>query len=562
MLFIGRSLNHIRQRSAGDPGLHGTDHLSSQLKQLSRLTYPLDSATFSRTISNIRQYLSRTTLQKLLPLTKVSEVLQLLREFFLLGRGEFAMVLTQQADEKIRSRWRRADNLAYEKRDGLSTVIVKEGEVSAVLERTWQAMGSMQGQHADEDEGLERARDLIRLVLAKTQTSTPATPSAAESSLGSVSTTPFRNLLFAVPVVMTMQINSPLDLFLSQSDLQVYTVINSYLLSIRRAHIRLTDLWKITSLRRHHAAPPGPPVGSTRGGKAKVRQLRERYVSRSNALRSAWATASAAVFFLAETEAYLQTEVVAGLWDGLQEWLITGGEQSRRQELPMQGKQSHAKPRSSEARATTENVEDIWLAEASSSQLSVEDSPKSRMSQAASLTKEDRDVVPLHDPQTLAVAHRLYLRTLVRRLLLTQQPFTEALYELLVHIDHLVALVHRLHSIWTASDLEADAGVVDAFVDLDQEDRDVRTDLRAVSERVRRGVESVIAQLRSLEGGNTVSLAETMDGVQDDSAEVGLGFAEPGNYTPARVGGVDRLLMKLDFGTWFGSSNQMDEDVD
>lgn len=266
MLFIGRSLNRIRPRSLGDSQLQGAGHLSSQLKELSKLTYPLDSGAFSATITNIRRFLSRTTLQKLLPFSKVMEILQLLRDFFLLGRGEFAMALTQQADEKIRSRWRRAENLAYEKRDGLATVVLKEGEVSAVLARTWAALGSMLGQHAEEDEGVELARDLLRLTLSKTsKSSTPATPltAAAEGVLTPIASTPFHNLLFSVPVIMTFQIPAPLDLFLSQSDLQTYTAINSYLMSIRRAHIRLTDLWKITSsddtthlLRHRHTGPP------------------------------------------------------------------------------------------------------------------------------------------------------------------------------------------------------------------------------------------------------------------------------------------------------------------
>lgn len=115
MLFIGRSLNRIRSRTLSDSsGSQGAGHLSSQLRELSRLEYPLDSSTFGATIAHIRQYLSRTTLRKLLPLSKVLEVLRLLRDFFLLGRGEFAMALVQQADEKIRSRWRRAENLAYD----------------------------------------------------------------------------------------------------------------------------------------------------------------------------------------------------------------------------------------------------------------------------------------------------------------------------------------------------------------------------------------------------------------------------------------------------------------
>lgn len=485
MLFIGRSLNQIRVKSAEDPSLRGTDHLFTQLRKLKALEHPLDSATFSRTVTEIRHHLSRTVLRKLLPPAKVLETLQLLRDFFLLRRGEFAMALTHQADEKIRSRWRRAENLAYEKRDALANVVVKDGEVAAVLARTWAAMGSMQGEHAEEDEGLELARDLLRLtVVSKSRSST--------DGLASIAPTPFRNLLFSVPVVLTLQIPSPLDLFLSHSDLATYTAINSYLLSLRRAHIRLTDLWKITPLRRHHPAPP--QCGAT--GRATVRLLRHRHTLRSNILRNAWATASAAIFFLGETEGYLQTEVVAGLTEDLHAWL-------QPPKPPPPG----------------EEEDDIWLAE-----------------------PEENDTP--HDPQSLAAAHRRYLQTLVRRLLLAHVGFTQPLYELLATIDHLVALVRRLQAVWAAADLEADVGVVDAFVDLAREERDVRGELGEVEGRVKRGVEGLVGVLRGLEEEEGVG-----DGDGGGGEEEG---EEEGGYVPRRVGGVDRLLMKLDFGSWFG----------
>lgn len=492
MLFIGRSLNQIRVKSAEDPSLRGTDHLFTQLRKLKALEHPLDSATFSRTVTEIRHHLSRTVLRKLLPPAKVLETLQLLRDFLLLRRGEFAMALTQQADEKIRSRWRRAENLAYEKRDALANVVVKDGEVAAVLARTWAAMGSMQGEHAEEDEGLELARDLLRLtVVSKSRTSSTA------DGLASIAPTPFRNLLFSVPVVLTLQIPSPLDLFLSHSDLATYTAINSYLLSLRRAHIRLTDLWKITPLRRHHPAPP--PCGPT--GRATVRLLRRRHTLRSNILRNAWATASAAIFFLGEIEGYLQTEVVAGLTEDLHAWLAP-------------------KPRQDSA----DEDDDIWLSE----------------------NKEEETTDAPHDPQSLAAAHRVYLQTLVRRLLLTHINFTQPLYELLATIDHLVALVRRLQAVWAAADLEADVGVVDAFVDLAKEERDVRGELREVEGRVKRGVEGLVGVLRGLEEEEGVGGGE--------GGEEGEEGEEEGGYVPRRVGGVDRLLMKLDFGSWFGGA--------
>ena len=598
MLFIGRSLNQIRAKSTEDPRLRGTDQLFPQLTQLATLEHPLDAARFSWAITDIRHYLSRTTLQRLLPPTRVLETLQLLRDFFLLRRGEFAMALTQQADEKIRSRWKRAENLAYEKRDGIGTVVVKEGEVAAVLAKTWAAVWSMQGEHAEEDEGLELARDLLRLTLTKSGSSAPVAPvasaaaaaaAAAEGGLASIAPTPFRNLLFSVPVILTLQIPSPLDLFLSQSDLQTYTAINSYLLSLRRAHIRLTDLWKITSLRRHHPAPPAPPYGSTRGGREKVLLLRHRHTTRSNILRNAWATASAAIFFLGETEGYLQTEVVAGLSEGFQQWLITGEDDQRRDDTlkqrPISAGLSSAPQTDNRNDQGTEGerdasnnddgdnsgagADDIWLATATAPSYpagSGGDNTGGDNTGAADPNhhrQRQRQRQP-HDPQTLATAHRLYLRTLVRRLLLTHQSFTDPLYELLVHLDHLVALVHRLQAVWAAADLEADVGVVDAFVDLAREESDVRGEIRGVEGRVKRKISGLITELRQMEaGGASLWLGkgdgDEGEGDQGGSTEGGAELGDAGQYVPRRVGGVDRLLMKLDFGSWFRGIENLGE---
>ncbi|CAN8102958.1 unnamed protein product [Discula destructiva] len=540
MLFIGRSLNHIRAKGNLDGGMQGLDHLSSQLRELSQLTYPLDSATFSRTITGIRLFLSRNTLQKLLPLSKVLEMLQLLRSFFLLGRGEFAMALTQQADEKIRSRWRRADSLAHEKRDGLSQVVIKEGEVIAVLTRTWAAMGSMQGQQADEDEGLEMARDLLKLTLVK---SSPKTPMKLGSTVR-IASTPFPNLMFSVPVTLSLRVPTPLDLFLSPSDVQTYTAINSYLHSIRRAHLRLTDLWKITPLRRHHPPPPKPTQGATKGGRARVILLRERQAKRMLDMRRAWTTCSAAVFFLAEVEGYLQIEVVRELWEGFQRWLTTGSDEFWPPAVESRAP-SRAPSRMSTRHPNTmdeDEDEDLWLAEGS------------MLSRPEHRHKPDRHP---HDPQTLAAAHRLYLSTLVRRILLSQEVFTDPLYNLLVDIDQLVALIHRLQETWNAVDLEEDVGVVDAFVDLQREERDVKTQLQSTVEKIKSGIEGVIGVLRNLEADHDGLAWGDVDASQDGAAEI----REEGQYVPRRVGGVDRLLMKLDFGSWFDSGKSGAEDI-
>lgn len=515
MLYIGKSLNRVRALGDASSSIGGLHHVSSKLQELASLPFPLNSASFSRTIGSIRLSLSENTLSKLLPLAKVLEMLQLLRDFLLLGRGEFALALTQEADDQIQNRWRRAGNLSHERDSHLKNLTIKDGEVAAVLNRTWAVLASMQGRHADEDEQLELARDLLRLQLTKS--GRPPSLGAGQGLLGSdvakrLEASPFGSFLFSVPASLCVELPSPLDMVVSTADLHLYSCMNAYLLSLRRAHIRLTDLWKMTSLRRHHAAPMG-------AGEHAV-TLRKRWSARSTALRSSWTTASAVVFFLGETEAYLQTEVVAGMWATFSAWLT--GQDARHDG---QGGAGHGY-----------EEEDLFLPSEASDHRRRTDGPRNH---------------PTHDPQTLSTAHNLFLATLAQRLLLTQPSFTEPLYTLLTHIDHLVLHMRRLHSIFISVDLEADAGVVDAFVDLEREEQEVTGLLHAVEVKARKGIEVVVDSLRALESDPKFLAEWEAEGAVDD--------VEPSathQYAPGKIGGIDRLLMKLEFGGWLGSRHE------
>jgi Gamma tubulin complex component C-terminal len=508
ILFIGRSLNHVRVKGASSS--HGSLGLvPSHLRLLSSLSFPVTASSFSNVIIDIRQSLSRNALEKLLPMSRISEILSLLHEFFLLGRGQFAVALISEADEKIRSRWRRADNLAYDKRDRLGDVIVKDGEVSAVLARTWAAMASLRGDN-DNEEHLELARELIHFNIVKQSSS--ATPQRLASSTASQAPrslvrTPFDNLLLSVSTQLTLEIPSPLDLFLTTAEVQTYSTINSYLLSIRRAHIRLSDLWKITSLRRHHPAPPAPPYGSTAAGQVIVHKLRARARDRGMRIRSVWATSSAALFLLGETEAYLHGEIVKGTWISFQQWL-TG--------LPSRP----ASAVSGQAR------EDLWAAAGTLPTSTAKSNIQSN-----------------HDPQTLSDAHKRYLDSLTQDLLLTKVSFTEPLYHLLQQIDHLVALVHRIHSIWQSLDLEADDGVVDAFSDFHKEEKDVEEQLAVITGRVKDAIQLLIQSLQDIDQEKDDRYDVALDAMSDETA-----------YIPQKMSRVDRLLMKLDFGGWFDAN--------
>jgi len=152
-----------------------------------------------------------------------------------------------------------------------------------------------------------------------------------------------------------------------------------------------------------------------------------------------------------------------------------------------------------------------------------------------------------HDPQSLADAHRRYIAALTSSLLLTTSTFTDPIYHLLGQIDHLVALVHRIYSIWQSLDLEADEGVVDAFSDFHKEEKDVREQMGIITGRVKTAIELLIKSLRDID--------QEKEGWDNGFAELVLG--EEGAYVPAKVGRVDRLLMKLDFGGWFNDARTM-----
>ncbi|KAK0386125.1 hypothetical protein NLU13_5962 [Sarocladium strictum] len=535
MLFIGKSLNRARLEKSRHVTIYGIEDMPAKIKQLASLSLPLKSSDLTATIVSLRRSLAEKTLQKLLPLSKVTEALQILRDFFLLGRGEFAMALVDEADERTRNRWRRADNLAYDKSEGVSNITVKDGEVAAVLARTWGVLVSRQGQYEEEDDQVEVARGLLQLHLDN-----PKIPKALTSSHGLsresveiLSTLPFSTLLFSASASLSIDLPSPLDMILSHSDLNLYSVINSYLLSLRRAHARLTDLWKITSLRRHFPAPSGADEHAV--------TLRERWSERLSLMRSSWTTASAAVFFLAETEAFLQTEIVAVLWDDFYEWMTRGQQTGSRTTAEASNSSSPAASAAARhSEASGEDEEDIWLGSNGISETA-----------AALPSTESTSRQPFHDPQTLSIAHKRYLHTLTHRLLLTQTSFTQPLYTLLMHIDYLVSHVRRLHSIFTAIDLETDAGVVDAFVDLEREEREVQMQLRGVERKVKRGIEEVVAALRALEADSRFMAEWEGEGVREAREVEEEGADDGERYLPARVGGINRLLMKLDFGSWF-----------
>ena len=500
ILFIGRSLNHIRERpssftNASKAVAPELTLLPNHLAHLSSLDFPLSSSRFSAAMGAIRLSLSQNVLRKLLPLPKVLEMLSILKDFFLLERGEFSVALLTAAEERVSSRnklERPKQNLVNE----LASMTIKEGEVSTVLARTWTALTSYQSlDDEDVDEELDQARELIRLSIKKVDAD-----HTSKSSL-----TSFDDLLLPASTVLTIRVPSPLDLFLSASDVDSYSHVHAYLLSIRRAHLRLSKLFLLSVLRRDHPSPKPPTSLDHHHAFDVVARMRSRADHRARTLRPVWATIASAAFFLAELGEYFQGEVVKSSWSAFHQWLMP---------------------------TLTHDLQS--LTEKFTSSIGTSGQPRSPRPKCSSSTTEPA----MKDPETLMQAHKRYLASLEKALLLHDSPFTTALRRLMTSIDHTVALMQRLNTIQgsLSSDMQDEVSI--ATNHLVSEEKRLGVDLKASRSKVAGGVQALVEALRAIDAA---SAAER--GYQGDP-----GLMQHDGFVPWTGGGVDRLLLKLDHG--------------
>ncbi|RAL04718.1 putative gamma-tubulin complex component GCP4 [Aspergillus ibericus CBS 121593] len=537
ILFIGKTLNLIRAKRSA-PAASPSASLSTtpvtlhveHIEHLASLKSPISASKLSSAVNIIRYSLSQSTLSKLFPLQKILETLSVLHDFLLLRRGEFAAALVSHADSRIQDRYRKHEHsvTTHNPAEGLGGLSIKEGDVVTTLSQTLSELYSLQTEEDPADDELDLAKDLLRLSIKQNMDDkTTQSPGMAEVETGTgISDVAFDDLLFPTPTCLSVQVRPPLDLFLSASDISVYSKIHSYILGIRRAQMHLGDLWKHTFLRRVHPSPWGPPRSSTPYGQSRLKLGRQRDSARTRQMRPIWATSSASLFVLSEIGSYFQGEVLNGSWQHFREW-IGGGS-------PTTG--SRPGTASSSTGKRLENLQRI-------------DNPTDSGFGDAGQT------IQRHDPETLTAAHRRYLFALVESLFLTDIPFTKALRSFLTSVEHFIALVVRLESIQRNMDLETDEGVIDALVDYAGEEREIWQALGAARASVEAGIKDAVARLRDIDDSRSGEGRQMLDLVKD-SRENGSFFpvngsaTEPGlcHYVPRKAAGVDHLLMKLDFG--------------
>jgi len=491
ILFIGRALSIIRLRgganteTTSDTISPEMTLLPAHLSYLQSLQSPLSPQKLHTAISEIRLSLSKHTLQTLLPASKIIDVVHVLREFFLLGRGEFAGAIVEQASEQVRNRWRRPGASGGMGASGVksssSGAVVKEGEVSSILTRTWGVLSSLQGEETT-DERLDTARDLLYLSLVKPPpaASAASTPIHPKARLGES----FKDLLVGVPITLNFHLSWPLELFLQSADLETYDAIFAYLVSVRRTLIRLQALW------RGRRYPPSPLAFSKSENRAVARARREVIKKREGIERAVWATAGLNVFFLEALVGYWQGEVVEGAFRALMDVLGEGLEETPEQQQQQQDEDG-----------------DVWMAEGEGEDVK----------SAEEKTKEQQD------PESLMREHHLYLSRLKRGLFLADHQFAPLLKKFLIASEALASHVERMGRRNHLTDLNITP-------DSSTNDKEV-AECMASCRLVRNLLGMLVERLQKM----------------DEERDIGGGellFSE--RKGGGGVGKIDRLLMRLD----------------
>lgn len=534
MLYIGKTLNYMSSpnpmtfRPSSSATNRPTPSSSSRvqyIRKISTLKSPFTSSEFAGAVVDIRSLLSANLTQTILPVEGLLDTLARLRDFFMIRKPGFAESLITESGNQVRARSEQMKNPS-QKSNALAGIVMRDSEAGKILANTWAAMASALRMDQTVDTQLEWARENIVLMLgdpaSDSQDKLWDAENAATSQQLQVPRSLFGSFLLPTHSHLSLVVKAPLDLFLASKDIEAYAVINSYLVAIRRAHMRSTNLWNQSHLRKG-ASTTVKTASSYKYKMFTSRKTRERSAMREKKLRSTWASVSATMFFLTELGEYLNSEVVAESWNTFYSWF--------------HGREY--KSRSAHSRVTT--ATDIALSRpqtaASGSVHASFATDFSRLSMtnpaASDSAATKNDLSARQDPEILSEAHRQYLRTLIDSLLLTQESFTRSLSALLVRLDQVVALVLRLQSVQDSLDLH-DEGVDDGFSEkYASEEREVVADLRMANDKLKASFNHTTEQLRAIGAS-----APSMPKLQDAHSRSG--------FVPWNDGNVDRLLLRLD----------------
>lgn len=484
IIAIGKALSQIRSRNwlkAGSGSQHNTlpSLLPSSLEKVKSLVYPIKANDLDHVVEYIDTKLSETALTQFLPADMILDLLLTAKQFLLLQDSDFAIALVEQAGRHLQTRSSATSTKAVRKLGRLEDFKISEAELSTILENTWSELPAAASEHA--------------VACIRLTSDIPAAPV---------------NLLLPTSAGLMLRLPSasPLHMFMSKSDIRKYVDISAYLISLQRAKLLTIDLWSRPGLRRR------TQISLIRAKRCIGKAVREREDQRANLVRPYWICASQIVLLLSELTTYLHGEVIENSWSVFRSWLE---------------EQNDSRPSSSRfsSRPTTASSRLYAMSLADREFNSIKTSTRSRNRR--------------NDPRVLARAHRVYLDTLYRMLLLGNKSYLSILRDLLNSVNHFVALFYRIQVVWQALDHQQDQLIMNAFSDYSKEEQELVDELKRTNANIIDSVHDLIGSIRDAEQQRDITDLKT------GLAEVSL-RTDGDDFSPWTARSLDRLLMKLD----------------
>ncbi|KAG4305457.1 hypothetical protein PORY_001013 [Pneumocystis oryctolagi] len=228
--------------------------IKEQTVILSSLEYPLSVVALEIAIRQIKEICVQRIFKRLLSLEMINNWAQLLNDYYLLQYSEFVFCFLREVLNKQKV-----------------VKISKQTQVSVLLIRTFKELSRIEERYCINESISEITtilhRRMFSLLISK----------------DAVHNTSFSDLLIGIPIVMSFSIPWPLTLFFSEQDIKYYSNIFFYLIAIRHAQTRLSELWK--------------------GRRCII-------VTPNRIVRSHWAIASHILYFLDNLWEYFQTIVI------------------------------------------------------------------------------------------------------------------------------------------------------------------------------------------------------------------------------------------------------------
>lgn len=491
--------------------------LAQNLSLLESLSYPLNSSLLESCLVRINQTISHKVLARMLSLDQVNTFIDVVVEYLLIGRGEFTRSLLNFSNQVISETQHPQIQNAHDRQPLISSsghlnrnLSVKQKHLTSILNKTWTELSSLSEQ---ENEILNQARRIVQLSILPV-------PGAQVQTQPQVSTfTP-------IPCALALSIpsSSPLNLLLHSSTLNLYASISSTFLSLAHTITTLSTLWTLSSLRRSHPSPLGPPRSSTPYGRNQLSARRMREEKRHAQLRKHWTRVSVTLHPLNELNAYWHGEVVPRCVARFRRDVETlyaqnDGESDDEIEQIVGGSiraaRDGARPGSSRP-----GTKHSYVSIPAGSRPMTRHSPGVGTSNLHSRSQA---------APSLSAAHTAFVKSLSKFIFFIpstptvsattpsnvptslKSPLTQ-LGLLLVSTIHYASLFTRLQSIHTGLDLQEDEGVEDAFSDFAGDEVSTLREMERVGMKVDEGRREVVSGLVSVGGGSSgIDGAENAD---------------------------------------------------